>query len=99
MEKIELSDRAFKAIMDRLKNIEAAIHTKQTNLDDVFLDNQEFLQLMYISKRTAQSWRNEGVIAYSQIGNKIYYRMSDIVKMLEEHRQPSRSGINATSKS
>ncbi|WP_272973049.1 helix-turn-helix domain-containing protein, partial [Croceibacter atlanticus] len=48
-------------------------------------DNQEFLQLMNISKRTAQTWRDEGVISFSQIGSKIYYRMSDVQKLLDNN--------------
>ena len=50
--------------------------------EDVFFDNQEFMKLMNISKRTAQEWRNKKVIEFSQVGNKIYYRLSDIKKLL-----------------
>lgn len=53
--------------------------------DDVFFDNQEFLQVMNISKRTAQTWRDEGKISFSQIGSKIYYRMSDVQKLLDKN--------------
>ena len=42
--------------------------------EDVFFDNQEFMLLMNISKRTAQEWRNKKIIEFSQVGNKIYYR-------------------------
>lgn len=50
--------------------------------EDVFFDNQEFMKLMNISKRTAQEWRNKKVIEFSQVGNKIYYRLSDIKILL-----------------
>ena len=50
--------------------------------EDVFFDNQEFMKLMNISKRTAQEWRNKKVIEFAQVGNKIYYRLSDIKKLL-----------------
>jgi hypothetical protein len=53
--------------------------------EDVFFDNQEFMQLMNISKRTAQEWRNKKVIEFSQVGNKIYYRLSDIQKLLKNN--------------
>ncbi len=51
--------------------------------EDVFFDNQEFMLLMNISKRTAQEWRNKKIIEFSQVGNKIYYRLSDIKKLLD----------------
>jgi len=50
--------------------------------EDIFFDNQEFIKLMNISKRTAQLWRDNKLIGFSQIGSKIYYRLSDILKLL-----------------
>ena len=53
--------------------------------EDVFFDNGEFMKLMNISKRTAQEWRNKKIIEFSQVGNKIYYRLSDIKKLLNNN--------------
>jgi hypothetical protein len=50
--------------------------------ENIIYDNQEFMKLMNISKRTAQEWRNKEIILFSQVGNKIYYRLSDIQKLL-----------------
>lgn len=55
----------------------------KSNPEDVFFDNQEFMLLMNTSKRTAQEWRNKKIIEFSQVGNKIYYRLSDIKKLLD----------------
>ena len=49
------------------------------------INNKAFLELMDISSRTAQSWRNEGKIGFAKEGNKIYYRMSDVEKFLEKN--------------
>ena len=53
--------------------------------EDVFFDNGEFMKLMNISKRTAQEWRNKKIIEFSQVGNKIYYRLSDIQRLLNDN--------------
>lgn len=53
--------------------------------EDVFFDNGEFMKLMNISKRTAQEWRNKKIIEFSQVGNKIYYSLSDIQKLLKDN--------------
>ena len=53
--------------------------------EDVFFDNGEFMKLMNVSKRTAQEWRNKKIIEFSQVGNKIYYRLSDIQKLLNDN--------------
>ncbi len=46
---------------------------------------------MNISKRTAQAWRDTGMIAFSQVGSKMYYRLSDLLKMLDKYHKPSKS--------
>ena len=58
--------------------------------EDVFFDNQEFMLLMNISKRTAQEWRNKKIIEFSQVGNKIYYRLKDIQNLLNENYKPKK---------
>jgi len=58
---------------------------KVIDLQLVILDNADFLQLFKISHKTAQLWRDERAISFSQIGNKIYYRMSDVQLFLDKH--------------
>jgi hypothetical protein len=57
--------------------------------DDPIIENSRFMELMGISGKTAQSWRDKGIIGYSQIGSKIYYRLSDIRELLEKHHKQS----------
>ncbi|MBN2764919.1 MAG: helix-turn-helix domain-containing protein [Paludibacteraceae bacterium] len=57
--------------------------------EDTFIDNPKFMQLMGISAKTAQSWRDNGVVSYSQIGSKIYYRLSDIRRLLDRYHVKS----------
>jgi predicted nucleic acid-binding protein len=85
------SEEAIQEIITRLSRMEAILKTKQANPDELFVDNQEFLQIMNISKRTAQAWRDQKVMAFSQVGNKIYYRMCDITKLLEKNRTEANS--------
>ena len=84
-----LSDDAYSEIMKRLTAIENVLKLKQHFEGDVFFDNQEFIQLMNISKKTAAIWRLKNVITYSMIGSKIYYRLSDIQALLDKHRIPA----------
>lgn len=43
-----------------------------------WFDNDDVCSLLQISKRTLQSYRDNGILPYSQIGHKCYYRVSDI---------------------
>lgn len=85
MEAIVISRQEFELLVEKLKKLTDLLAEKQKDPEDQFLDNQEFMQLMNISKRTAQSWRDEGVISFSQIGSKIYYRMSDVRRLLDNN--------------
>jgi hypothetical protein len=44
----------------------------------ILLDNADFIQLFKISAKTAQNWREEGLIEYAQVKGKIYYSLKDI---------------------
>ncbi|UNY99856.1 helix-turn-helix domain-containing protein [Zhouia spongiae] len=85
MEAIILSKSQYEVLLKKIDDLRNSLDEKQKSPKDVFVDNQEFLLLMNISKRTAQTWRDEGIVSFSQIGSKIYYRMSDVEKLLEKN--------------
>jgi hypothetical protein len=85
MQAVILTSDQYAELVSRLEAIQSELFKKQGKQEDTFLDNQEFLQLMNISKRTAQTWRDEGIISFSQVGSKIYYRMSDVQKLLDSN--------------
>jgi 3-methyladenine DNA glycosylase Tag len=85
MEAVILTSEQYKELVVRLDKLNSTLESNQKPPQETFLDNQEFIQLMNISKRTAQSWRDEGKVSFSQIGSKIYYRMSDVQKLLDKN--------------
>lgn len=89
MEAVILTKDQYNELLAKLEQINAQLNSKAESKKETFLDNQEFLQLMKISKRTAQSWRDEGKIAFSQVGAKIYYKLSDVEKLLQSHYNKS----------
>ncbi|POY36985.1 DNA-binding protein [Solitalea longa] len=84
MEAVILTKDAYNDLVGKLETIQNLI-TRKERPEDKFIDNQDFLFLMKISKRTAQTWRDEGKIAFSQIGAKIYYRMTDVQELLNKN--------------
>lgn len=43
-----------------------------------WLDNADVCEKLNVSKRTLQTYRDGGLLAYSQINHKIYYRLEDV---------------------
>ncbi len=89
MQAIIITQENFDEVIKRLDKIQSEVSNKQKSPADTFVDNQEFIQIMNVSKRLAQSWRDDGIISFSQIGSKIYYRMSDVQALLDKHYKPA----------
>ncbi len=89
MEAIIISKEQFQELSKRLEEISKFFDLQSKTPEEKFIDNQEFLLLMKISKRTAQTWRDEGKISFSQVGAKIYYKLSDVEEMLNKHYRKS----------
>lgn len=43
-----------------------------------WLDNADVCEKLNVSKRMLQTYRDGGLLAYSQINHKIYYRLEDV---------------------
>lgn len=85
MEAIILSKEQYQTIVDSLSEINTRLNAKDKEPKEVWLDNQELMQLLKISKRTAQHYRDTGLISFSQVGNKIYYKLADVESLLKSH--------------
>jgi len=71
---VDAIKESLQEMKEYLKNI--------TSPAEHFINTEEFVKLMGVSPRTAQAWRDEGMIGFSQKGKKIYYRMSDIERFM-----------------
>ena len=87
MEAIIIPKDQFQLLLSRIEQIQSRV--EQLTPNQTFIDNSEFIQLMNISKRTAQSWRDEKRVAFSQIGAKIYYKISDVDQLHKQSYKPT----------
>ena len=56
-----------------------------------WLDNQDVCILMNISDRQLLSLRQKGLIPFSRIDRKVYYKKEDIQKFIEKHNSHEQS--------
>lgn len=86
MEIISMDSRVFDNIVHRIKSIEQKTISLCQKQEDLalkdWLDNQEVCQILSISPRTLQTYRDKGIISFSCIRQKIYYRPEDVEKVL-----------------
>ena len=85
MEVVTIQSQAFQELVNKLDAINNRLNSKEKEPKENWLDNQELMLLLKISKRTAQHYRDTGLISFSQVGNKIYYKLSDVEELLKSH--------------
>jgi helix-turn-helix protein len=57
--------------------------------EEVIYDDVDLRNFLKVSKRTTASWREKGLITFSKLGGKIYYRLSDILLFIKQHEIPA----------
>ncbi len=50
-----------------------------------WIDGQDVMAKLHISPKTLQRWRINGLLPFSQVNGKLYYRKSDILRLLNAH--------------
>jgi excisionase family DNA binding protein len=87
MEGDEKIHKAYRKLRDRLDLLDRKLNekSKPNPLSETWLDTQETCQLLKISKRTLQAYRLNGILPFSTLGGKVYFRASDIEKHLDQH--------------
>ena len=50
-----------------------------------YLTNNDVANMLHITLRTLQDWRDNGRLTYIQISGKVLYKESDVRRLLEEN--------------
>mgnify|MGYP001539977174 CR=1 FL=1 len=97
MEVVTIEKRTFSYVCERFTEfaIESLCSTHIQKVEN-WLDSQEVCLLLGFSKRTLQYYRSSGRLAYSQIGSKIYYKSSDIERIIANSETQNQSLKQAT---
>lgn len=80
-----IEEQTFKQVCERFTNFANQVERicKLNNHQfDKWLSSQEVCALLGISIRSLQNYRDSGKLAYSQIGNKLYYKSADIERLI-----------------
>jgi len=92
MEITNIETMAFETMMAKFEVLAEKVETLCRACGDrsmeKWLDNQEVCQILNISKRTLQTYRDNGTLPFSQIGHKMYYRPQDVEQLInsQKHR-------------
>lgn len=72
-----------------IKEIKAQLlvlkQTRTEKFKEDWIEGQEVILALNISKRTLQSLRDNGTLPYSRINGKFYYKIADLEQLLESN--------------
>lgn len=88
MEIVAIEKQTFEQMMQRFENFTKQINTLcgKNRSNENWLDNKQICELLKISPRSLQTYRDTGVLPFSQIGRKCYYKAADIEQFIN-HQQ------------
>lgn len=71
----------YRLVLARLEKLQTTIESlgsSKPRPGEGWLDNDEVSEILRVSRRQLQNYRDQGVLPFSQFGNKIYYRWIDV---------------------
>lgn len=86
MEVTVIETDVFLALVSRLEKLSEQVMKYDRMMEQesfVWLGSDDVCSMLKISKPTLQGYRDRGVIPYSRISRKIYYRRDDIEHIIE----------------
>ncbi len=87
MQRVIVLPEQLEVVVDGMKEILEALKKAQTYVEDPILGTEDVMRLLKVSRRCLQNWRDQALIGFSAVGNKFYYRLSAVNKMLDNHLQ------------
>ena len=88
MEVIAIQKSALDGMKNELKDLLEMTKDATEKYVSIFnkekwLDNQELCLMMNITKRTLQTYKDKGILSYTRLNRKNYYKPSDVKTLLE----------------
>ena len=92
MDIIAIESKTFEQMKERFKGFSNQVKDLCGDNQDKeqWLGNEDVCALLQISLRTLQSYRDSGMLSFSLIGRKCYYRVSDMQQLIDNSKKESR---------
>lgn len=88
MKIILVEEAAWEMLIGSFVDLAASVErlVGEEPIHEDWLDNGDVCQILNVSKRTLQSYRDQGLIPYSMLAHKVYYRKQDVEVFLSKYR-------------
>jgi excisionase family DNA binding protein len=87
--------REFVQSLDAIReDIRRIVENSRPTLNgERYLTDKELSERISVSRRTLHEWRTNEIIGYIQLGGKVLYRESDVLKLIEKNFHKPYEGV------
>ena len=85
MEYIAIEKAEYEQLLNSVKKAVTDIRTiaEEYSINSEWVENSELAEILGLSKRQLQGYRERGILGFSTIGRKIYYRRAEVEKLIK----------------
>ena len=76
----------LQCITDKLEQVEKILNKqKEQNFNNEWIESAKAKEMLGVSQKTWQTYRDQRVISFSQVGRKIYVKRADLETFMQQH--------------
>ena len=87
MEYVAIEKSEYEQLLSTIKMAATEIRAiaEECSINSEWVENGELAEMLGLSKRQLQVYRERGVLGFSTIGRKIYYRRDEVEKLIKNN--------------
>ena len=86
MEYVAIEKSEYKQLLGSIKKAAMEIRAiaEECSINSEWVENSELAEILGLSKRQLQGYRGRGLLGYTMIGNKIYYKRREVERFIKQ---------------
>ena len=87
MDYVAIEKSEYEQLLGTVKKAAMEIRAiaEECSINSEWVENGELAEILGLSKRQLQGYRERGVLGFSTIGRKIYYRRDEVAKLIKNN--------------
>ena len=87
MEYVAIEKSVYEQLLSSIKKAAMEIRAiaEECSINSEWVENSELAEILGLSKRQLHGYRERGVLGFSTIGRKIYYRRDDVARLIKNN--------------
>lgn len=90
-ERLLIEKTQWEALVSKVRDLTKQVSVLKNSYipQPQYYTNKELCELLGVEERLIRKYREQGLIAYSKVGDKYWYSQQDVLDLLEKTRHPA----------